>query len=157
MTRWTEQQYQEFLRRRGVGTAQAEGRTLAGCAPSAPRLVLTLPCPVGVNQMYANVAGKGRVLTEEARRWKQSATMAVTLEARKQAWYYTEGQRLYLHVTWHMSAQRDVDGGIKPLQDALAAALGFNDRCVDELIARRGDVTAQPTCDVVLGFMDGGA
>ena len=116
---------------------------------------LTLPIPPGknkTNRAGLNKAGRiaraGTLLKAEYCEFVRLATIAAGC-------YHVgmEGE-LMLHVWYWWPDERtahDVDASINLLQDALAAAIGFNDRrVVDCLLHRRIQRGVLPHCEVVI-------
>lgn len=98
------------------------------------RVVFELPLPPGVNNQYATVNGR-RVLSGEARRWKQAALRAMAgvfsaeFKARAQAGYLA----LFIDFYFETPLRRDLDGGLKIAQDTICAALEVDDRRVVDI------------------------
>lgn len=115
---------------------------------------LTIPgLPPSVNHLYPTVRG-GRVLSTEARAWYVTVAGACTV-ARIPA-FASRKTPLMLELRFvGMTYQRDISNAIKAAEDALAAALGFDDRYVAYLSAARvppeqkGQVETRVTLRVV--------
>jgi crossover junction endodeoxyribonuclease RusA len=116
-------------------------------------LVVDLPLPPTTNNAYANAPGRGRVLTSEARAWKQGAVI-IARSASKFGPAVTPPLALHLFV-YFADNRRDLDGAIKLAQDAVCEALGINDRHVHEVHAIRAVDRARPRLVVVVRSMEG--
>lgn len=108
----------------------------AATGASAPLVVSVAGLPPTVNHMYLTVRGGGRVLTPEARDWYDRACSAIAESA---AGYVVPSGPLKLTIVlYHLSRARDLDNALKAAQDALAKALGFDDKRIDYLAVARG-------------------
>jgi len=90
--------------------------------------------PPGVNSMYRNVPGKGRVLTKEGSQWKAAITdyvgyMVNQMEPRP---VLTKKDRLGIEIVLHtaLPLQFDWDGKVKIIQDCTMKVLGLDDRYI---------------------------
>lgn len=117
--------------------------------PDWPRSVcVTLSLPPSWNNALHAVPGRGRVLSAEARAWKEQAgwlTRAAMagcppLRPPLTVWLFAYG----------LSRRRDLDGIIKLTQDSILDALGIDDRYVDEVYAVRVLSRDGPRLDVVV-------
>jgi hypothetical protein len=97
---------------------------------------LTIPgLPPSVNHLYPTVRG-GRVLSTEARAWY--VTVADACMGARIPPFPSRKTLLMLELRFvGMTYQRDISNAIKAAEDALAAALGFDDRYVAYLSAAR--------------------
>jgi crossover junction endodeoxyribonuclease RusA len=113
-----------------------------------------LPVPPSLNHAYATVRGR-RVLSAEGRQYKASAGLLIRYLAAQQGFTVPEGARLALTARFYFANKlRDGDNAVKLLQDAVAEALGFNDRCIKEWHIY-GDVDkALPRCSFELAVLD---
>ena len=147
--RWNETDLAAYLARHKQPEVKQEDRP-----PSSSELHLKLPIPPSSNTMYDNAPGKGRVLTADARAFKGGAGLIARTRAREQGWYYTTGHRLEITLVLHfVDDRRDIDDAVKSVQDAVATALGFNDRVVDKLTVVRGEIApSQPQCFMLICF-----
>jgi crossover junction endodeoxyribonuclease RusA len=99
-------------------------------------IILTLPKPPSVNQLYANV-GRRRVKTKVARNWHRTAAWLTKLAAK--------GQRIEgpwaISVVLPRSMKGDADNRLKPLLDAaVASGIVCDDRhCVAVSVERTGE------------------
>ncbi len=106
----------------------------------------SLPLPPSINQQYAQV-GNRRVLSKEAKSFKK----AVKLHIHK---LRTDGKitdefiaalgngwiGFFLDMYFESPLKRDLDGGLKIVQDAILSELGINDnRVVDIHLVKRID------------------
>lgn len=126
-----------------------------------PLLVATLPMPPSVNEMYMTIHGK-RVLTAEARKYKDDVKESLfkgsiedpynihyidalgaraVREACDTARFRKKSPPAYrFRVQYDFiftSERRDIDNGIKPLQDSIMEWLGSNDRTVNKMQVER--------------------
>lgn len=88
--------------------------------------------PPGVNSMYRNVPGRGRVLTKEGTAWKTAITDYVgyvvnRMDPRPEL---TKKDRLGIDIVLHthLPLQFDWDGKVKIIQDCTMKVLGLDDR-----------------------------
>ena len=88
------------------------------------------------NNMYVNVPRRGRVLSSKAKAWKVAAEKSLALFLPRPYSPISGAARLRLQLTfcgrWENKQggplKKDVDGGIKAVQDTLCAVLGIDDR-----------------------------
>lgn len=142
--RWTAQG-------RVAGTVKSQSQ--GDCGPLASHsLTVELPIPPGINSLYCNVPGKGRVLTRRGREYKQGAVSLISGVAMQRRFKVSDDSRLSVSILWHFRSERsDIDGPVKALIDCIAEALGFNDRRVKKLTAECGELDAgHPRCVVTL-------
>jgi len=126
----------------------------------ATSLLLTLPLPPGVNNLYVSVNGR-RVLSGEGKRFKAevSAKLDEMRFSGQLAGEMIEGFRvgylsLFIDFYFPTPLKRDLDGGLKITQDALCEALGINDnRVVDIHLVKRID-PRRPRIEVQLETID---
>jgi Holliday junction resolvase RusA-like endonuclease len=112
-----------------------------------------LPLPPSTNHLYRNVPGIGRVLTGEARQYKTGAALITRSAAGLAGWEYRKGSRLALVLTLHFAdhRRRDASNTIKLIEDAIAAALDFDDSVIDLVMAWRAMTDKEnPRCEVML-------
>jgi hypothetical protein len=125
--------------------------------PTSNALSLKLDLPPIENHLYATVRGR-RVKTKEARLYTEYVAQQVqAVQARERATgetVFVPRFPLGLTITLVPTYDRDVSGN-KVLQDALAAALGFNDKLITRLVVekillpgRRAQI--QPFCTITL-------
>ena len=113
-----------------------QSRPVPGLATS---LAIVLPLPPGVNNQYVTV-GRRRVLSAPARAYKKDVDKAVAA-LRAQGALRPDQDRLfaasllgvYLVYYFETPMKRDLDGGLKITLDALASAIGFDDRSIVDL------------------------
>lgn len=90
--------------------------------------------PPGINEMYINVPGRGRALTSAARKWKKDIGAFAKLNALETyAEHASDNLRLEIIWFWPNLYQRDIDGPVKLVQDAVCEALLYKDKHVVEL------------------------
>jgi len=109
--------------------------------------------PPTTNLAYINVRGRGRVLSSEARAFKDAASWAAYKARKGSDWKYVKGTRLSLSLELHFArgGKRDLSNRVKLLEDALAEALGFDDSAIDRLeIVRASSSAAKEFCTVKL-------
>jgi len=106
-------------------------------------LMFTSGIPPSTNTAYFNVPGRGRVLSEAARTFKELAIYNCLRAAKKQDWHYVPDTPLQLKLVLHFNhnGKRDLSNRIKLIEDALAQALGFDDKMIHRLIVERGPNT----------------
>lgn len=112
----------------------------ASKAPTLPDnypIIVTVPAlPPTVNHLYVTARGGRRVLTEAARAWYDLAIPAIAAQAR--GYTVPAGPLRLSIVLYHLSRSRDLDNALKASQDAIAKALGFDDKRIDLLTVARG-------------------
>lgn len=111
---------------------------------------VTLPVPPSLNNAYKNVK-RGRVLTKEAKDYKESAKQHIEKLARQ--FRCPVGARFALSMKLYFSSnhRRDVSNCAKLPEDALSEVLGFDDCRVDRLLVERSGVdAANPRCEITL-------
>lgn len=94
------------------GTESADGAVAQAAVPS---ILLTIPCPPSVNEMFRNVPGKGRVKTAAYVDWRGHAGWVL----RSQKPGRIEGQVLAVVSVERGSASADIDNRIKAIFDLL--------------------------------------
>lgn len=85
--------------------------------------IFTLPLPPTTNSAYANRRSGGRILTEEARAWKQEAGWIV--KSKNLTWDL--GGKYKVEVAMFLNRDRDIDGSLKLLLDALSGIVWGDD------------------------------
>lgn len=114
-----------------------------------------LPLPPGVNNQYVTLKDRRRVLSQESRKWKKSARRELEVmrfDGRiSDEFVRVAGEgylSLFLDFYFESPLRRDLDGGLKILQDTICEALGVNDnRVVDIHLLKRID-PLNPRVDV---------
>lgn len=126
-----------------------------------PLLIATLPMPPSVNEMYMTIRGK-RVLSAKARKYKEDVIEALfkgsienpyhihyidalgaraIREACDTAKFKRKSPPAYrFRIKYNFifeTERRDIDNGIKPLQDCIMEWLGSNDRTVNNMSVER--------------------
>lgn len=104
---------------------------------------VSFPLPPTTNNLYFSIKTKSgtsrRVLTSQARTWKEKAAQVVADAAAAPGW--TLGQKQPYRVEISFSATRpfswDLDGRLKLLLDAIAAGLGVDDRYIIGMIIEK--------------------
>src|SRR6266487_7113180 len=113
----------------------------------------TLPLGISVNHMY-HVTMRGVRLTDEARKFKADAGLIARSAANEQGgWPYPATTPLFLHLRLYVPGVRrmDISNVVKVTEDAIADALGFDDRHIWRLLVERIGIDKQnPRCEVVL-------
>lgn len=117
-------------------------------------VVRGLECPPSLNHAYRNVPGRGRVLTAEARAYKHAATLQIRNAAALAGFTVPPRAGLRLHFRfWFGNPARDGSNAVKLIEDACAAALGFNDRRVMEQAWEKLIDPARPRCDLEIAVL----
>lgn len=112
-----------------------------------PALRLTLRLPPTSNNLYSTVRGH-RVKSKAGRDY--AAYVADAIQAGGYVDHFgTSPGPLSLTIGLYVKHDRDVDG-CKALQDALAAALGFNDKIIVDLHVTKAKDAANPRAEVRL-------
>lgn len=97
---------------------------------------ITLPLPPSINHQYATVRGR-RVLAKTGRNYKAEISTRLMLQARTNSGIphipQSHPMMLTLHFYFRTFLKRDLDGGLKIVQDGLCEALGLNDNRVTEI------------------------
>jgi crossover junction endodeoxyribonuclease RusA len=114
-----------------------------------PSLSVRLPLPPSSNNCYVNVAGKGRVLTSEARNWQMAATALTRAALREQGPPPLPPLVISMFV-YFPNRRRDVSNAIKLAEDAVCGALAINDRYVHEIHVYRLLSKDNPRLDIVI-------
>jgi crossover junction endodeoxyribonuclease RusA len=108
-------------------------------APVPATFQIVLPLPPGVNNQYVSV-GRRRVLSASAKTFNRDVAKLIAAE-RSSGRLSTVAERaladallgVYLVYFFETPHRRDLDGGLKICLDALARAIGFDDRAVVDL------------------------
>ena len=102
-------------------------------------LHLVLPLPPSINSQYVT-AGKRRVLSAGAKKFKANVAKQIDSLRERPDWPVLDEQRIrasllgmYLTFYFETPMKRDLDGGLKIAIDAVAEALGFDDRTIVDL------------------------
>ena len=96
-------------------------------------IAITLPVGPSVNHCYVTTRQGRRVLSAEARRYVETAVLLVRAEAARSGLAISGKARLCLTARiWFERDNRDADNALKLPVDALAEALGINDRWIKE-------------------------
>ena len=131
--------------------------------PTEPFFKATMPLPPGLNSTYKT--GKGIFYSSaESKAWKEEAL--VHLNAFKNANHKIVGAifhsgtkfggnrkvPLELHIDFYFPTlwKRDVDGGIKIVQDIVFKALNLNDNLVKRLIVEKHADASNTRCEISL-------
>jgi crossover junction endodeoxyribonuclease RusA len=108
-------------------------------AALAATLQIVLPLPPGVNNQYVTV-GRRRVLSAPAKAFNRDVGKAVaalrsrgTLDPVHDRLFADSLLGVYLVYYFETPMKRDLDGGLKITLDALASAIGFDDRAIVDL------------------------
>jgi crossover junction endodeoxyribonuclease RusA len=117
---------------------------------------LILPIPPSINHQYATVHGR-RILSAAGRRYKDEVGRRLLLamarcSCRESLLSVLRSNYLALTIRFHFTAplRRDVDGGLKITQDAVAEALGINDNRIVELHVFKNPRRTDPCVEVSL-------
>jgi len=118
------------------------------------QLDVTLPMPPSTNQVYRRAKQGKLFMTAEGRLFKEAAGLMLSVAAHRiRGNTFHVGQRFALTLRLHFADDRrcDLDNRIKLVQDALADALGFDDRHIHRLTVERGESDpARPRCELTL-------
>jgi crossover junction endodeoxyribonuclease RusA len=119
-------------------------------------LTIELPMPPGVNNQYVSV-GRRRVLSKEAKAFKRDVSKQVErlrsnghLSPHVESVLGTCLLGAYLTFYFETPRRRDLDGGLKIALDALATALGFDDRDIVDLHLTKQIDPLRPRLEVQL-------
>jgi crossover junction endodeoxyribonuclease RusA len=122
-------------------------------------LTLKLPVPPSINHQYATVQGR-RVLSAPARRYKTAVAnhvLHVLAHAphRQSLLRTLRTHHLALTIRFFFASllRRDVDSGLKIVQDAICEALGMNDNRIVELHLYKAQDTRDPHVEVTLNAL----
>jgi crossover junction endodeoxyribonuclease RusA len=107
----------------------------------------SLPLPPSVNHQYITLKNGRRALSKQSKKWKQAALRELELirfdgRISDKFLQVTKKGYLCLFVVFYFKTplRRDLDGGLKILQDTICQALGVNDnRVVDIHLIKRID------------------
>lgn len=113
---------------------------------SVQRVTFTLPLPPSINSQYA-WTGQRRVLSKEAKSYKRSVAQSIHrlrvdevitdafIMALQRGWV-----GIFIDMYFETPLKRDLDGGLKIIQDAILSSLKVNDnRVVDIHLVKRMD------------------
>lgn len=124
--------------------------------PTPATLTIELPLPPGVNNQYVTV-GRRRVLSKEAKAFKRNVAKLVDhyradglLSPRIESALGTSLLGAYLTFYFETPRRRDLDGGLKIALDALATAIGFDDRDIVDLHLSKQIDPLRPRLEVQL-------
>ena len=112
---------------------------------TATRLCLTLPLPPSINEQYYTDSQGHRRLALVASRYKENVRKALLGLERQGILHASFRERmstcylaLYIECYFETPLKRDLDNGLKIMQDAICNALGANDnRIVDIHLSKR--------------------
>lgn len=103
-----------------------------------------LPLPCSVNDLHAiRRGGRGLCLSAKGREYyRLMGELMPTLWP----WYPWEEERLKLEYTLHETdhRRRDVTNYVKALQDGMEGFIYADDSQIDEVVAKRGEMTEEP-------------
>lgn len=126
----------------------------------ADRFTLILPIPPSINHQYATVNGR-RILSAIGRGYKVDVGHRVLIALGRSSMRETllktlRSCHLAMTIRFYFlsSLRRDIDGGIKITQDAVAEALGINDNRIIELHVYKSPGTGQPRLELSLSPSD---
>ena len=126
---------------------RAKGIVMTGRA-----LRFDLDMPPSVNAAFANVAGRGRVLSASARTWKKRAAMEISLQARGIRFMGQYNLAVKLSDAG-LTHDRDCDNALKLLLDAIVksgAVIDDNHRCLRSIDLEWRPDLPPGTCRVVI-------
>jgi len=118
-------------------------------------ITFSLAMPPGINNQYVTLKNGRRALSATSKKWKRTATQQLQeLRDRgqiSQEFLHTATQGylcLFIDFYFKTPLRRDLDGGLKILQDTICEVLGTNDnRVVDIHLVKRID-PLNPRVDV---------
>lgn len=165
--RVTDEWLEEYYRRRGmtppsighpviISNPKGEANSLEPSYPiTTDVMTMRVDLPPSTNHAYITDKEGRRRISEDGQKYKQNALLITKVFARKQGFGYRKGERVGIWLELHFeAANRDISNCVKLLEDAIAAALGFNDKVVDELhvkaVSRNSD---DPHCDVTVRIL----
>lgn len=107
-----------------------------GAGATTPLIVSVAGHPPTVNHMYLTTRDGARILTPRARAWYDLAIPTIQDGAR--GWACPAGPLRLELVLYALPRTRDIDNATKAAIDAIARAVGFDDRRIDMLTVIRG-------------------
>lgn len=118
-------------------------------------ITFSLPMPPGINNQYVTLKNRRRALSATSKKWKRTATQQLQglrdrgLISEDFLRTATKGYLcLFVDFYFKTPLRRDLDGGLKILQDTICEVLGTNDnRVVDIHLVKRID-PLNPRVDV---------
>lgn len=119
-------------------------------------LKFVIPIPISLNNAYNQNKSGRRFLTSEGKGYKRDVSLIVRSALARSNFEPPENARFGVSLIIHFadSRRRDLDNCIKLPLDAIAETIGFDDTCVDEILARRSTPNKHnPNCEVVLRVM----
>jgi crossover junction endodeoxyribonuclease RusA len=110
-------------------------------------VAFSLPLPPSINQQYVTLKNGRRKLSKESQAWKKTARQELEVlrfDGRLSEQFVAAAQQgflsLFLDFYFETPFRRDLDGGLKILQDTVCEALGVDDRrVVDIHLVKRMD------------------
>lgn len=98
-------------------------------------MTISLPLPPSANHIHFSARGGQRVLTDEARTYKTVVTAMVQrhMKTMRNIPSFDAGIVFMAYLYFPTKRKRDLDGGLKILQDAVCKGLDTNDNRVDEI------------------------
>ena len=123
-------------------------------APEPATFQIVLPLPPGVNNQYVSV-GRRRVLSAPAKTFNRDVAKLIAAERSSGRLSPVTERALadallgvYLVFFFETPHRRDLDGGLKICLDALAHAIGFDDRAIVDLHLSKKIDPLRPRVDV---------
>jgi crossover junction endodeoxyribonuclease RusA len=86
-------------------------------------MIFTFSLPPTTNSAYANRRTGGRILTEEARAWKEEAGWVVKSSGHR----FDLSAKYQLFISLYVNRDRDIDGSLKLLLDAMSGIVYEDD------------------------------
>lgn len=113
-------------------------------------MTYTLPLPPSLNRTYQaayrpNLRRVCFFMTKEASTWKKEAQETLTKSAHRRK---PTAKDVEVFITWFLKRDRDCDGGLKLVLDALQGTLIDNDRQVLALHAFKEKAEGEPHCEI---------
>ena len=119
-------------------------------------LTIIIPAlPPSVNHMYTPNGRGGKVLSQEARAFREQVILEARSTANAQGWRVpTGGLQFGVKLTFPNKKISDIDNRIKAAIDAVALAFGFNDTRIERIIVERvGVEPGRPLCELLIAPM----
>ena len=113
--------------------------------------------PPSVNHCYRNNGRGGRILTDEAKTFRELVYYEARSTAQLTGWELPAGALAFTLVLVFGDDRRcDIDNRIKSAIDAVALALGFDDARVRRIVIEHAGVErCRPLCEMILEAHDG--
>ncbi len=140
-----------------AGAARLHGAGGSSIAYLAPLDIFLDDMPPSSNNAYTTGKGHGRrVLTTDARRWKESAIKQIRVTAGRAGWSMAPKTPMQIMILFRAPniLVWDLDGKVKLLQDAFCEAVGLNDAYVMDLHLRKRRWPNEQVCMRVMEWSE---